>query len=1001
MRLTAPPLGAQRRRVPLRLRSIAPLVSMLAACAPPPAAPKPMAAPPAPPTFAAWTPLDAPPSPAESRAVVRSGDRELRLDAAGARWLFRPGAEPARSAGYESARLGSIMLLERGVLMVTDGGQVLQAGDDLGPLARVLELPPGTDPQAAALYRGGVTLSGEAGVAFLRPPASAGEPPPAPVWLPPFEERRPLDARIGADCQGLVLFTPQRLASTRDCGKTYQPIDDRGVYAASLLVDGERVIVDPGGEHDVFARAFTPGAAGLARSLHASSEEQPARSAREKQPPALSAESLRRAVDAAAPIRALAAGFLRHLEKGAVVAEGDRVFFFAAGAPFGAGTLGGPITWIDGSKRWPERLHRGTGFTACAGTRVITTGGGHLWTEGGDEKRYAEAAAALRKAQPSQVALHGSDLLFYDTLDGVYRVDLRGPWAPVRVVRSRGGALRVRCDASQPSPLWLDETRVVPAARAFAPKPDDAEPPVTVTLPPSFTGPPLPLGMTRDGSLMVRDRGGTALAVLHEDSTAEAHPWPGEGEPLAVAGNDEGRALAVERKTGRAYQSLDAGATWAETRGPGRPIGGAGLFCSATRCEVEGLFLRRGWDEAAPELPAPAAPLPAPEPTLGPAVACELAPDASPRLPPGVAKDDVTLTFGPAGALWAGMGLASGKEDEESYGSAGPEAQRTLTMLIGGADGRVLQARAMAWKGPRATTTSTVLAGEGALFLWMDARGLTGNVISAQPNALGAYAPDGRAPPRRLKTNLGEVAYALGGFAFAPAPFATATGLAVLDTRDREVLWLDARGAPERRGWPDDAWGRKSEDPDAHDALAKRPDDTWIAVESGPEWVRLVTAAKDGVTATRTLSRARFAEQGAGILASGADVDVALVEREPSGPLALRLHRVDAELGLGPPRTIPGTAGPSAPLSFPACGAAPPAGVMELRAPIEVVVGGIRAPATLLRRVRFDAAGACVARSQLRGEKGLQVVTLGGIDGPAVMSRPERTLEGARCRWRR
>jgi hypothetical protein len=963
--------------------------------------PTPVPPAPAPPSLAIWTPLDAAPRASEARAVVRLGDRELRLDAADARWLFRSGAEPARSESFEGAPLAAVALLDRGTLAMTQGGRLLYAADDLGPFQPVSELPAGTS--AVTVYRGGVTLRAADGVAFFRPPSGTGDAAvPAPLWLPPFEGRRALDARIGADCAGLVVFTPQRLASTRDCGGTYQPIDDRGVYAESLLVDGDRVVIAPGGEHDVFARAFTPGATRLERSLLPASSEQPASATKPIAPGRIADSDLRRALDTKAPMRASVASFLRSEYRPSVAVDGDRVFLFSNYTLFGAGPLGGGITWIDRAKQWPGCKFADTSFTACGGTRVLACEGvTYAWAEGGGRKPFDGAEPVLAGSHPRHVALQGSRQLFFSGLEGLFRVDLRGSSEPVPIARAAGAELRTRCDESQRSPVWIGVSRVVPADRAWSDAPVDDTAVIRVEPPPSFKGLPVAIGMARDGSLVVRDGKSGALAVLHEDGRAEERTLPGSGgAALAIAFNDDGRGLAVERATGRAFQSDDAGATWFETRGPGRPIGDAGLFCTASRCEVEGLFLRRGWDEAVPTITAPSesAHADAAAPPL-PLASCVPDPGTAPRMPPGTSPDAVAPTFGPAGALWAAMDLTSGKETEEHDAWGGPMAKRTLTMLVGAPDGSVKKTLAASWNGPLATTASMVLAREGILFLWMDARGIGSNIVSAQPNALGAYAGDGRAPPRRIKAPFDEVSYAQGEFAFSGATFATDSGLAVLNTRSRDVLWLDARGTPATRPWPGDAESRDGAD--ALDALAKRGDGTWIAIETGPSWARVVAVAPDGVTATRMMARARMDEQGVGIVASGGDVDVALVEEDESGAAAIRLHRVEADLALGPARTIPGTqAVPGLPIPLPSCAGAPLPGVMDLAARIVVDGGGKAEPATLLRRLRFDATRACVERTQLGGE-GLRVVTLGALDGPGVLARAGAPISGSRCRWLR
>ncbi len=79
---------------------------------------------------------------------------------------------------------------------------------------------------------------------------------------------------------------------------------------------------------------------------------------------------------------------------------------------------------------------------------------------------------------------------------------------------------------------------------------------------------------------------------------------------------------------------------------------------------------------------------------------------------------------------------------------------------------------------------------------------------------------------------------------------------------------------------------------------------------------------------------------------------------------------------------------------------------MDLVAEVEARIGGIKSPARLVRRVRFDAAGACVERTMLSADHEqygtvtpvLRVVAAGGLDGNGVLATSEQALTGAACR---
>ena len=1034
-------------------RSIGLLIALAAACSvpppplpPPPAPPRPAAA------LASWTPFDAPPLAGATRAVARSREREVRLDLADTRWLYLRSAEPVRSVGFETSPLAWLLVLDEGTVAVTGDGRFLYAPDDIGPWQDLSALPDASAIRGVSVYRGGITVRGRRGVGFLRAPTGVSDGgAPELAWIPPFEGRLALDARIGADCAGLVVFSPQRLAATRDCGRTVQPLDDRGVFAASLAVDGDRIVITPGGDHDLFARAFVPGASRLARAVTMGPEPAPnpgalarARSPGDREQPSALARAedpsgpwLARAIEHApgdrTPLRA-SPSWWRSNDAGETAVEGDRVFLFSRSSWFGAGTLGGGFTWFDREKKYPGCGYGRVGFSACGGTRVLACKGEvHAWTEAGAARSFEDAAKELGRQGVTEVALQSAHDLFYLEGGGLHRIDLRSPSRAALLTKAQlspEARLRTRCDGTGRSPVWIGTTEVVSGAAAQGP----AARATAVVLPDSFDREPAVLGFARDGSLVVRDRKAGRIAVLHEDGSAEERPRAGAGDPvpaaLAVAFDDDGRGLAIERASGRAFQSVDAGATWTPTRGPGRPIGHAEIFCTEARCEVEGLFLRRGWDEAAPD-PALAAVLDRAAPPKAPdtpVVECEPAPAGAPQLPAGIPPEGISPGFGPSGALWAATAVISGPPDEgksarrreqlkmrKTPGEPVSEwqvARRSVWMLVGTADGRVTKTLAGAWEGTEASTASMVLAREGVLFVWMDA-GSLGAGVTEVTSTLAALSPgEGLAPPRRVKGPLGD--WGKSGRSLSEIPFVTAAGLAVYNRQRHTVLWFDRAGKLTTRVWPDHPVGASFNDEalrftldrtavERDDGapwvgLAATPDGTWIAVEAAEEAVRLVSVAPDGVMATRLSVLAHQAERGAGILAADSDVDVALVEQDESGAPALRLHRVDGDLGLGPPRTLPGTRGANgALLSLPACTAALPAGAMDLGREVEVRIAGKTERAALVRRVRFDAAGACVDRSMLVGDSGLRVVTRGGIDGPGVLAA-SGPITGARCR---
>lgn len=997
--------------------------SLLASsCAEParePAVPRPPAPPPRAPVLALWTPLDAPPSTKESRTIARLGTREVRLDAISTRWLLRAGSKPVRSQGLEQTTIDKLLLLDEGLLAIFADGSVRYAPDDVGPWRSVGGLPSTDGSAVLHEHRGGLVVRTGHGVGFLPTPSAGAPVDTAPVrWLPPFEGRVPLDARLNASGAGLVVFSPQRLAATKDAGRSYQLVDDEGVFADSLATDGERIFVLPGGEQDLFARVFEPSSAKLLRA-HAPQPHPSQFVVGQDVAPLTRLDEVMEGRKEGEPAELrLSPSVWAASQDHLVAVDGDQVFLYVRGKGKGPLTavLGEPLAPFDPQGKFPECKELASPFAACAGTRAMSCDGKLvLWT-GDDKPHLLESPLQGLKLNLGQAswALGSPHDLFMADHYGVWYADLRTSTEPIQLLPpiERGGdALRIRCDEKFTAPLWIGRENVlgVEAVRRSATEGGLAAPHVLAR---PFGFDAARLGLAHDGSLILRLEQSGRLYLLHESGQSEERSLPG-ADPLALAVDfdDDGHGLAIERPSGRCWQSRDAGASWQPTLGPGRAIGDARLFCTRSRCEIEGLFLRQGWDD--PALPAAARDSALPQATISrasgrPTVQCELVPARSPKLPADMPPEDIWPSFGPPGAMWVAPQVTSGDPVIPEIPSlAGAFAPQRLSLLVGQPSGEVRGWPIDAWTGTRASATAMVMAREGVLFAWMNGS-LTGQGSTAVVPALVAISPgNGLGEPQRVKGRFGEVTYPYGVFELRPPALITSNGLAVYQDDSRRVLWFDAAGGLQARPWP----GRPVRPADDSAlpwiALGATADGTWIAAELTTRSVRLVRVAPDGVPDTRLLTLAPQPETGAGILVTGDDVYVALVALDEAGRAAIRVHRVDQQLRLGAPQTVPGTETPRGSLvPLTTCRAQPPAGAMDLAVPVEVHVGKQAWEATLLRRVRFDATSACLLRTMIAHDDvdddevtpRLRIVTQGGLEDPAVLAGPKQPLTGASCK---
>ena len=198
--------------------------------------------------------------------------------------------------------------------------------------------------------------------------------------------------------------------------------------------------------------------------------------------------------------------------------------------------------------------------------------------------------------------------------------------------------------------------------------------------------------------------------------------------------------------------------------------------------------------------------------------------------------------------------------------------------------------------------------------------------------------------------------------------------------------------------------GRSVEAPLAAPVLARGSDGAWVVARLADGALELYAIAPDGLVQDARLAVRPQTEVGVGWLRTGPELDLGLIEEE-DGVFAIRLYRVRDDLTMSDRRTVAGGKRGTLLMSLPACGQQVPAGVMATeRASLALRLPEATLDAVLSQTIRFDATRACVeratasARSSKASERDTTVVTLGNVDGPAVIGGLKRELTGVSCR---
>jgi hypothetical protein len=992
-------------------------------------------------------PIEVAPGAKEARMAIAAGEVELRVDRGDVRWLFARGKEPKRAAvADEKAAMAMGFVL--GGLLAAGGDQRLRfAREPLGEWIDLGSVPEGMRVEALAVWRDGVTAEIDGNVTTL--PALArvarGEAAPAEgvlaeraplAWM---EGRRPVEARIGADGRGIAIFSPQAIGATADGGRTFTRIDDRGLFVSGLVADGDRVVLAPGGVNDVFARAYTPGSSALARTPVPEVTPSLVRAKGLEAIEPVDRDAARKdAIEHGTRVRG---GIFAPLDRGRAVLDGDDYIELVDGA-LGIGALGAGVAWskVPAFDKMCSR-DRADNLSASGGTVAFRCGSGFFALRPNQVIHVpldTGVGAATLESPSSLVVLRVETNAAERTVDTVaYRVDLaqpkhreviaRGPglWSPDRLYKRAG-------DAS--APQWATRSgedrhvyRLDPSAGTLT----------RVEIPPEAPPDLAFAGFSAEGGLVLRSRKTLAnLVHVSVGGEVEVRATPlGENatdDPLVrnknadkttwgtIAINHDGRGLAIDGGD-HAWQTNDAGRTWQPTTPPGPRAQRSRVVCGRTRCELEDVAVRVGWDEA-PVSIAEAAPAPRKHGPLSAARAVTLscAEDAArrPKLDPARHGAPAEITFGADNHLWSGVSIADRtrmpKDPDADEQLARRGVEQEMFVLHGDDDGRV-DARSLTrwridWRAAEGKGSNVRLhPGKVLAVAWADPTLAVGAFSAILSVRLATDAGSGG--PKRARGEFGSAPFPFydgkdGYFGLGYGSFATPEGVGVLDDHARKLHWIKASGAMETRDWPGLApmrsrWQRYAGG-DGEGALARAADGRWIAAQLGEERsIRLVEIAPDGLSHDTTLLfDPRDRERGVSLLADGDAVFAALVEPVEGGGAELRLRPIDADLRLGAPVTL-ARGEPGAPLAIPSCGAGAPAAELRLAWPEKVTLklGDFVRQGMLVREVRFDRMRACVFRTRLDEDVYATAVLRGRGDGAGVARDREGKLAGVTCRF--
>lgn len=903
---------------------------LVAACGTPPAPPPKVAAPePARPSASAarWRTVPVPPREDAKNPTFSVPGGRLVVDASGGRWLFSVGVGEAakqtapqwREAIDEGALSMRYFEPKLGFLALAADGTLLGSTDPLGALRPIASLPKGTKPSTLRFFRGGITYFGDVGPELVGTDGARRPVRTMPGYVL-------AEALLGADGVGVGLFHPEAVALTKDSGATWTRLDTAGVRVTSIRVQNDAPLLVPGGVRDGFPRSVDLDNGKLVRVVEELTPDQ----RRERN------ERRRRRGEweggfGYGPTFELLGGgpiapwdharlspqlALSGRRGGAAVGDGDRVIDFHPDP-----TNPSRVLMTRGRIGEALEAYGGDALGECVmlaaaicGDRAAVLCGEKLHLFRGNE-------TVVTRAVPlgTQIGFDQEGQLVSAVDDEESRTVSLRRWSedftagpPESVPGLTRGPLSFLGGCGGPA-FWIEgsgfATRWSKTLRAF-------EPPVNVPADARA------LAVSHDGSLVASN--GADLLFFPAETVAPI----GLHQPGYVSFTRSGRHALYVAPSGQVQQSDDGGRTFSPIATPA-VRGRLPVLCGDERCQLGS----GAWREGFARDPEPIAAWP--EQASGPRAGSR---DRPPPPPPPtgasmVCRADATLfedlTGGPivprvGGWLAAGVSL-----DEKGVTAffADPGGKGTETRLS-----RV-----------RSITNGDI--GLGPALMATSTWGINRQKVSA----LYRWEPAG--PAVRIDP-----------YADGRVTYLAEEGLATVDYQRGDLIhW--GKQKPSRRAFSAPSRGGSG-------ILHVEPDGSWLVaehVERGE--LRLITLPEGGRSEDRTvtLSGRDISEQAVGFL-PGPERKIVLLEATEDGGSELRVRSVSATLGLGDPRSVPGTrAAKGRLLDLPTCapGAKGAFVYASSTEPRGVQLDKHRVLRNVSRILRVNEASACVERTFL------------------------------------
>jgi hypothetical protein len=853
------------------------------------------------PPRAHWVPFDAAPDSSSVRVRLKKGDRELIIDSGYTRWMWE-NSEWQRSEDVQGVALSAVAWLDSGFLAATKNGSLLVTDEPLAPFRVLIDKAP---TRLLSTYEHTLTIEQDGRVGIIaRLPSSFASPEIR--WLNDFQGRPVLDARLNAQGKGLILFSPQLLAETSDFGQTLHPIPDADVLAKELRVVGSRIVVVPGGEHDVFARSYVVGSGKLERSLRVPEEKQ--LYAKVGEAPNWLATEIDSS-DARRSNRFSMAAVSANSQRYTV--DGDTVVY-AGSRRLLEFTLGKPVsnTHQEMAPSFEARV------SACGGTfalgydrNVYIRRGEATWRDLNLPDPESKTWAGPHRIQG--ITLVTPRHLVFRVGTKAYLLDLEHPQALRSFVafEFRGTELESGCSETLPAKVW-DSNHLHHRMGYFTVDVNQQEASRVTQLQKLVDWTDRWIANFDDGSQLYWTK--NELVLIDSEGVSEKRALPGDAQVLSrstpnstnsseflkgLGLNREGRGIYIEPENGEVWQTIDKARTFTKVQGVGRSLGGKRVFCTRNRCEVDNEVVRVGWDD--PALPA----LPQNERKADHhwRLTCS---DSKPLdLPKGLEATQIGEPVMKLGSRDWIAGVTQAKERSATQlemSSMGPYTDNQLGFAVQ-RSGTIEYYPLHKWYGPVAASGVRVYASEQWVGLISISDGHS-DISGQSPVETWLIPQHPHQPPRKIPLHPGEFGYPSPGFSLSPEGVITPNGVGFIDFHARRLFLLDRRGNVTQRSWAgavDFPYSRPSL---AQRSLAQGKEGTLLVANRNAELLELYVIDNDGYIHSSRRAVASSREIGVGIISTGFETFIVMpVDRDNTRQL-FRFPLGDSmQLGVGEP----------------------------------------------------------------------------------------------------